>query len=49
MNNYLSQTKKKAIFSMIAIFVLFCMLALTTYALITSFVSVEDNLLLPAE
>ncbi len=46
MNNYLSQTKKKAIFSMIAIFVLFCMLALTTYALITSFVSVEDNLFL---
>ena len=36
-------TKRKAVFSVVAIVVLFCMLALTTYALIASFVSVEDN------
>ena len=36
-------TKKRAVTSLAAIAVLFCMLALTTYALVASFVSVENN------
>lgn len=36
--------KKKAVGSMVAVLLLFCMLALTTYALIASFVSVDENL-----
>ena len=38
------RTKKKAFSSIAAIAVLFGMLALTTYALIASFVSVDDHL-----
>lgn len=44
MFNQANRSGKKAVSSIVAIVVLFCMLALTTYALITSFVSVEDNL-----
>lgn len=44
MENKSGRTGKKAVSSLIIITVLFCMLALTTYALIASFVSVEDNL-----
>lgn len=39
-----SRTKKKAVSSLIAIIVLFIMLVFTTYALVSSFVSVDDNL-----
>lgn len=39
-----SRTKKKAVSSLIAIAVLFVMLVLTTYALVSSFVSVDHNL-----
>lgn len=38
-----NSTKKKARGSLFAIGALFCMLALTTYALVMSMVSVEDN------
>ena len=39
-----NQTKKRAVTSIIAIIVLVCMLVVTTYALIASFVSVDNNL-----
>ena len=39
-----NRAKRKAVSSLIVIAVLFCMLALTTYALVSSFVSVKDNL-----
>ena len=44
MVEYCYQTKKKVISSILAIIVLVCMLVLTTYALIASFVSIDNNL-----
>lgn len=43
-NPQTEKTRRKATGSIIAIVALFCMLALTTYALVFSLVSVEDNL-----
>ena len=39
-----NKTKSKAVGSIFSIVVLFCMLVLTTYALVASFVSVDNNL-----
>lgn len=41
--NRQNKTKKKAVGSIVTITVLFCMLAITTYALIFSLVSVDNN------
>ena len=38
-----NHTRKKAVGSIVMIAVLFLMLVVTTYALVASFVSVEDN------
>ena len=39
-----NQTKRRAWMSIAAVTVLFCMLAVTTYALVLSMVSAEDNI-----